>query len=194
MTIRITAYCATGLPVDETDPLAARFVVSDRRGRSREYVSHSDACEAADTFRALGGVLLDEPDPVDREVEAQTAAAGRQEHYEQVLGILEELIEDNTAAIAHMLSVRFPNDEAEIRAIGPLSGDRYLIPAETGFDVMLEDDTSKNPRPILTLPRGLSPEVNRMLLSFWDAGYGAGWVDGRESMKRRVAHALEDAL
>lgn len=104
--------------------------------------------------------------------------------------MIDDYAEEGSAWVRSM-EYRFPGDAAEILAIGPLSGDRILVPAEDGLDVRLGDSHPFDPYPLLTIPRGLPPETARMLVTAWDAGRKRGFGDGRADMLRAMKrHAM----
>lgn len=105
---------------------------------------------------------------------------------------LAELAIDEMQAWARTLAGRFPGDPAEILAIGPLGG-RYIVPEEDGLAVYDEEDDPADPRPTLTIPRGLPPEVARLLVKTWDRGFDRGWTNGREGVVREMARHVGGA-
>ncbi len=89
------------------------------------------------------------------------------------------------------MEYRFPYDNAEILAIGPISGDRILVAAEDGFDLRFGESHPFDPYPLLTIPRGLPPETARLLIAAWDTGRKRGFGDGRADMLRAMKrHAM----
>ncbi|MBE7197155.1 MAG: hypothetical protein INR70_05045 [Parafilimonas terrae] len=170
---------------------AVLFWVRDRSGRTREYAEKEAAMEAAETFGTLGFVLLDEPEPGDREAEARAADAIRQEHDEAVAGILGDLIDDAEAETALMLSGRFPNDRDEIAAIGPISKGRMVVPADDGLHVTVDAGTPAA-RSMLMIPRGIAPWMARAIIDAWDAGHRRGFGDGQADMVSAITrHAVQ---
>ncbi|MGU3543552.1 hypothetical protein [Methylobacterium sp. A52T] len=160
---------------------AVLFWVRDRDGRTRAYDEKEEAMEAAQTFEALGYVLLDDPEPADLDAEERAADAIRQEHDEAVSGILGDLIDDAEAETALLLSAQYPHDQDEIAAIGPLSKGRMVVPAEDGLHVTVDAGTP-DARSMLMIPRGIAPWMARAIIDAWDAGHRRGFGEGQADM------------
>lgn len=78
-------------------------------------------------------------------------------------------------------------DEDAIAAIGDLGGDRWIVSGPAGFDVYSDGNMSG---PYMTLPRGLAPEIARLLVEAWDAGYERGVANGKDLFRMDVCRLL----
>lgn len=91
--------------------------------------------------------------------------------HDYVAAMLDELVQEDA-------------DEAEIAAIGPLGGQKYIAPGTDGLDVF--DDS----KPFMTIPRGLTPETARLLIAYWDLGYRRGLKNGAAEIQRGMRRLL----
>jgi|GEM_PF-2830574 len=167
--------------VPEECASAVLFWVRDGEWRTREYDSLEAAREAAETFRALGGVLEDGAEPRAPEPAAEPEAQ------KGVAALIDDIIGELQEAAAADLGNAFPRDAAEIEAIGPLTDGRYLASGEDGLDVYADGDDST---PYFTIPRGLHPAIARRLIDTWEAGYKRGLANGGEMARRDMRRML----
>lgn len=167
--------------VPEDCVTAVLFWVRDGEWRTRQYDSLEAAQEAAETFRALGGVLEDGAE------QRAPAPAAEPEAQNGVAALVDHIIGDLNDAAAAGLVAAFPRDAVEIEAIGPLTDSRYLTSGEDGLDVYADGDDSQ---PYFTIPRGLHPAIARRLIDTWEAGYKRGLANGGEMARRDMRRML----
>lgn len=179
--VRIIALDHHFEAVPEECASAVLFWVRDREWRTRQYDSLEAAREAAETFRALGGVLEDGAEPV------MPSPAAEPDAQHDVAALVGGIISDLQEEAAADLVDAFPRDAAEIEAIGELSDGRYLASGEDGLDVYADGDDSQ---PYFTIPRGLHPAIARRLIDTWEAGYKRGLANGGEVARRDMRRML----